>query len=192
MKIFNFPSISLKSLSPQLKVNLQQREKLAITIAGVALLVFLVLQLLIFPLIGRRDRLRKEIVAKTESLQTIQTLKAEYLSLSRSSVGMENRLKKRPQTFTLFSFIERLAGKSNIKNNIIYMKPSTANIKNSSYKLSTVEMKLNALTMEQLTTFLHGAEDIVNAVWIKRISITRDDKNEGLLNTILQVETFQR
>lgn len=192
MKIFNFPSISLKSLSPHLNVNLQQREKLAITIAGAALLIFLVLQLLIFPLIGRRDRLRKEIVAKTESLQTIQNLKAEYLSLSRSSVGMENRLKKRPQTFTLFSFIERMAGKSNIKNNIIYMKPSTANIKNSSYKLSTVEMKLNALTMEQLTTFLHGAEDIVNAVWIKRISITRDDKNDGLLNTILQVETFQR
>lgn len=192
MKIFNFPSISLKSLSPQLNVNLQQREKLAIAIAGVALLFFLVLQLLIFPLIDRRDHLRKEIITKTEDVQTIQNLKAEYLSLSRSSVGMENRIKKRPQTFTLFSFIDRLAGKSNIKNNIIYMKPSTANIKNSSYKLSTVEMKLNALTMDQLTTFLHGVEDIVNVVWLKRISITRDDKNEGLLNTVLQVETFQR
>lgn len=192
MKIFNFPSISLKSLSPQLNVNLQQREKLAITIAGVALLLFLVLQLLIFPLIDRRDHLRKEIITKTEDVQTIQNLKAEYLLLSRSSVGMENRIKKRPKTFSLFSFIDRLAGKSNIKNNIIYMKPSTANIKNSSYKLSTVEMKLNALTMDQLTTFLHGVEDIANVVWIKRISITRDDKNEGLLNTVLQVETFQR
>lgn len=192
MKIFNFPSISLKSLSPQLNVNLQQREKLAIAIAGAALLLFLVLQLLIFPLIDRRDRLRKEIITKTEDVQKIQNLQAEYLLLSRSSVGMENRIKKRPKTFTLFSFIDRLAGKSNIKNNIIYMKPSTANIKNSSYKLSTVEMKLNALTMDQLTTFLHGVEDLLNVVWIKRISITRDDKNEGLLNTVLQVETFQR
>jgi general secretion pathway protein M len=192
MKIFNFPSISLKSLSPQLNVNLQQREKLAIAIAGAALLLFLVFQLLIFPLIDRRDRLRKEIITKTEDVQTIQNHKTEYLSLSRSSVGMENRIKKRPKTFTLFSFIDRLAGKSNIKKNIIYMKPSTANIKNSSYKLSTVEMKLNALTMDQLTTFLHGVEDITNVVWIKRISITRDDKNEGLLNTVLQVETFQR
>lgn len=192
MKIFNLPSISLKSLSPLLNVNLQQRDKLAIAIAGGALLIFLVLQLLIFPIVDRRDRLHKEIIAKTDDVQTIQNLKTEYLSLSRSSVGMENRLKKRSKTFTLFSFIDRLAGKSNIKNNIIYMKPSTANIKNSSYKLSTVEMKLNALTMDQLTTFLHGVEDIVNAVWIKRISITRDDKNEGLLNTVLQVETFQR
>jgi general secretion pathway protein M len=147
---------------------------------------------LIFPLIDRRDHLRKEIIVKTEDVQKIQDLKAEYLLLSRSSAGMENRIKKRPKTFSLFSFIDRLAGKSNIKNNIIYMKPSTANIKNSSYKLSTVEMKLNALTMDQLTTFLHGVEDIVNVVWVKRISITRDDKNEGLLNTVLQVETFQR
>jgi hypothetical protein len=46
--------------------------------------------------------------------------------------------------------------------------------------------------MEQLTTFLHGLEDTKNVVWIKRISISKAGKNEGLLNTVLQTETYQR
>jgi len=57
--------------------------------------------------------------------------------------------------------------------------------------LSTVEMKMNALTMEQLAAFLYGVEDYNNAVWIKRISISKGEKNQDLLNSILQVETFQ-
>ena len=71
------------------------------------------------------------------------------------------------------------------------MKPSTSNLKNSSYTLSTVEIKLTSLTMEQLTVFLYGIEDPPNMVWIKRISISKGDKNESLLNSVLQVETFQ-
>lgn len=202
MKKFKLPDIplnqlkallnQLKALQLPLNINLQRREKLAVAIAGAALIIFLVLQLFIFPTIGRRDRLHQEIISKTEALQDIRASKTEYQSLSRNSKDIDARIKKRAKTFTLFSFIDQLAGKSGIKGNIASMKPSTANIKNSSFKLSSVEMKLNSLTMEQLTTFLHGLEDPKNVVWIKRISISKADKNEGLLNTVLQTETYQR
>lgn len=195
MKNIKLPDISLKSLKSlplPLNINLQRRDKLAIAIAGIVLFIFLFLQVFIFPTLGRRERLRKQIIAKQETLQEIQVQKAEYLALSHNTLNMESRLRRRPANFTLFSFIDQLAGKSGIKGNIVSMKPSTSNIKNSSYKLSSVDMKLNALTMEQLTTFLHGLEDAKNAVWIKRISISKADKSEGLLNTVLQTETFQK
>lgn len=200
MKKLTLPNISLKSLSLDsvkslslpTNFNLQRRDKLAIAVAGVALFIFLVLQLIIFPIVGGRDKIRKRIISKTEALQEIQASRAQYLGLSQNSSSMDARLNKRPKTFALFSFIDQLAGKSGIKGNISSMKPSTSNVKNSSYKLSSVEMKLNALTMEQLTTFLHGLEDPKNVVWIKRISISKADKNEGLLNTILKAETFQQ
>lgn len=190
LKSFSFDS--LKSLSPPTNINLQRRDKLAIAVAGVALLIFLVLQLIIFPIVGGRDKIRNRIISKTEALQEIQASRAQYLALSQNSSNMDARLAKRPKTFALFSYIDQLAGKSGIKGNISSMKPSSSNVKNSSYKLSSVEMKLNALTMEQLTTFLHGLEDPKNVVWIKRISISKADKNEGLLNTILKAETFQQ
>jgi general secretion pathway protein M len=186
------PFDRLKSLQLPFNINLQRRDKIAAAIAGGALIIFLVLQVIIFPTVGRRDRLHKEIISKTEALQEMHALKTEFQSLSRNSKDVDARIKKRAKTFTLFSFIDQLAGKSGIKGNITSMKPSTTNIKKSSYKLSSVEMKLNSLTMEQLTTFLHGLEDTKNVVWIKRISISKAGKNEGLLNTVLQTETYQR
>jgi len=183
---------SIKSLVLPYFTNLQRREKLAITIAGGVIVVLLFLRLAIFPTLDGRTRLRKAIIQKKSDVQEVLELKAEYQSLSRSNSTMEARLKRRPKTFTLFSFIDRLAGKSQLKGNIAYMKPSTTNIKNSPLRLSTVEMKLNGLTMEQLTAFLHGVEDQGNAVWLRRITISKGDKVDDLLNAVLQVETFQR
>jgi len=191
MKIFNIPYFSLKSISLPFKINLQRREKTAVTVAAVAVAILLVLQVIVFPIIDRGDKLRDQIKSKTKDLQEMEDLKAEYKSFSHYSRDMEIGIKKRPRSFTLFSFIDKLAGTSGIKSNIVYMKPSTSNLKNSSYTLSMVEIKLTSLTMEQLTAFLYGIEDPVNMVWVKRIAISKGDKNEGLLNSVLQVETFQ-
>jgi general secretion pathway protein M len=191
MKIFNLPTFSLKAISLPFNINLQRREKMAVTAAAIALAVFLVLQVIVFPIIDRGDILRNQIKSKTQALEEMQALMSEYESVSRYSNDMESAIKKRPKSFTLFSFIDKLAGSSGIKSNIVYMKPSTSNLKNSSYTLSMVEIKLTSCTMEQLSTFLYGIEDPSNTVWIKRISISRGEKNESLLNSVLQVETFQ-
>jgi general secretion pathway protein M len=190
LKIFNLPSFSFKSISLPFNINLQRREKMAVMAAAVALVVFLLLEILVFPVIDRGDKLRRQIKSKSQALQEMQSLKNEYVSLSRYSIDMESGIKKRPSTFTLFSFIDKLAGTSGIKSNIVYMKPSSSNLKNSSYTLSTVEIKLNALTMEQLTTFLYGIENSANMVWIRRLSVSKGDNNQSLLNSVLQVETF--
>jgi general secretion pathway protein M len=191
MKIFNLPSFSLKSISLPFNLNLQRRERMAVMAAGIALAVFLVLEVIVFPVVDRGDDLRQQIKSKTQSLQEMDSLKAEFTSISRYSKDVENGIKKRPRTFTLFSFIDKLAGTSGIKSNIAYMKPSSSNLKNSAYTLSTVEIKLNALTLEQLTAFLYGIENSTNMVWIKRLSVSRGDGNQSLLNSVLQVETFE-
>ena len=183
---------SIKSLVMPYFMNLQRREKLAIAIAGGAIVVLLFLQLAIFPVLDGRTRLRKAIIQNQSRLQEVQEKRAEYQSLSRTTSTIEARLNRRPKTFTLFSFIDRLAGRNQLKGNIAYMKPSTTNIKNSPMRLSTVEMKLNGLTMEQLTAFLNGVEDQNNAVWLRRMTISKGDKVDDLLNIVLQVETFQK
>jgi general secretion pathway protein M len=191
MKIFNLPSFSIKPISLPFNLNLQRREKLAVMAAGIILVVLLFLEVIVFPIVDRGDELRQQIEFKIKALQEMQTLKAEFAALSRFSKDMENGIKKRPRTFTLFSFMDKLAGSSGIKSNIAYMKPSSANLKNSAYTLSSVEIKLNSLTMAQLTTFLYGIENSANMVWIKRLSISRGDGNQSLLNSVLQVETFE-
>ncbi len=175
-----------------LPINLQHREKVIVTAAGIVAGVLIMLQLGIFPIIDRRDRLHQQIRQQTAALAEMHDLKREYDTLTRFTRDMERQLKQRPRNFTLFSFTDSLAGRSGIKQNIVYMKPSTSNLKNSPYALSMVEIKLNALTMLQLTTFLHGIEDPSKIVWVKRLSITKDDKKEGLINSVIQVETLQQ
>lgn len=191
MKKLNLKSLSLKSIALPANLNLKPRERLAVTLAGIALLLFLVFQLLVFPVIDRRSSLANKIETKKQDLEKMQTHMAEYEALTQYNRGMDAKIKNRSRDFTLFSFIDKLAGQSGIKNNIDYMKPSTSNLKNSPYSLSMVEMKIKSLTMEQLTTFLHGVEGGSRMVWIKRMTISKGDKNESLVNAILQVETFQ-
>jgi general secretion pathway protein M len=201
MKTFNWPALSfrsiksvksIKSLALSYYMKLQQRERMAITIAGGVIVVLLIFQVLLFPLLDRRTRLRKAIVDETAALQKVYDKRAEYQSLSHNTSTLEERLKKRPNTFSLFAYIDRLAGKSQLKGNIAYMKPSTTNIKNSPLRLSTVEMKLNGLTMEQLTAFLQGIENETNAMWLRRITLSKGDQAQDLLDVVLQVETFQK
>ena len=195
MTSFSFKSI--KSLKPislnaiSLPFKLQRRERMAVTAAAAALALFLVLQFIVFPIVGKRDRLKAEIKNKTVALSEIRKLKAEYEALTQSARGTENQLKQRNRGFTLFSFLDTLAGKSGIKQNIEYMKPSTANLKNSAYALSIVELKMQALSMEQLVNYLHGVENSDQQVWISRMSISKDEKNPGLIGAVMQVETYQ-
>jgi general secretion pathway protein M len=183
-------SFSLKSI--QLPINLQRRERIIVTVAGVVVLVLIVLRLTLFPVIDRRDRLHNQIRTQQEALGQMHELKREHDALTRFTRNMERQLKQRPENFTLFSFTDRLASQSGLKQNIVYMKPSTSNLKNSPYALSMVELKLTSLTMLQLTTFLHGIEDPSKIVWVKRLSVTKEDKNEGLINAVVQVETMQQ
>ena len=192
MKRLNLSSLLPGPFALPFKFNLKPRERFAVTIAAMVLLVLLVLQLIVFPTLDRRKRLKRTIESNTAALQEIQQLKTEYESMTRQTRNTENLLKRRSRSFTLFSFIDQLAGKVGIKNNIEYMKPSTANLKNSPLSLSMVEMKISALTIEQLTNFLYGVEDDAMMVWIKRISIQKGEKNVGLINTTLQVETIQQ
>jgi general secretion pathway protein M len=71
------------------------------------------------------------------------------------------------------------------------MKPTNTVQKNSNYKLSRVEMKLDGVTLEQLTGYLYGIETSKNLVIVKKLSISKKEKNDSLVNVILQVETVE-
>jgi general secretion pathway protein M len=52
-------------------------------------------------------------------------------------------------------------------------------------------MKLDAITLEQLTNYLYKIETSKNMVEVKKISISKKDKKQRLINAVLQVETYE-
>jgi general secretion pathway protein M len=150
-----------------------------------------VIQLLILPVFEHRAQLRRSVHAKTAMLAKMHQLQAEAEELKSRSQESEARFRKRDKSFTLFSFLDQLAGQARVKERVSYMRPTKTDLKNSPLKLSRVEMKLEGVTLEQLTTYIYGVESSPNMVSVSKLSITRRDQKEGLLDAILQVDTLE-
>jgi len=171
---------------------LTKRERVAIYGLSGVVCLFIIIRFVVFPSIDKRDRLKRVLQVKAESLEEMIALKAEYNTLNQRANLSRMRLESRKKDFTLFSFLDRLTGVAGIKERVTYMKPSTSVQKDSPYKISQVEMKLQSLTLEQLTTYLHMIETSTNMVYVKRLSILKTGNQEGFIDAVIQVEAVEK
>jgi general secretion pathway protein M len=172
-------------------IKLNKREKIGVAAAAAAIVIFLVFQVLVFPLFEKNAQLSRTLATRQQEREQIQLLQAEYLKTAEKAQQAQRHLKKRKQGFTLFSFLETLAGQTGVKSHIAYMRPTTTSQKESPYRLSKVEMKLQDITMSQLIAYLHGIETSMDMISIKRLSISKGELKADLINTVFQVETVE-
>ncbi|MBW2439101.1 MAG: type II secretion system protein M [Deltaproteobacteria bacterium] len=176
---------------PAILKNLNRRERYGVMLAAGVIVIFLIAVFIIEPFLSRSANMKNSLQAKADILVEMQRMQSEYNSLTQQATMSISRFQRRPKGFTLYSFMDRLAGESGIKDRISYMKPSKTAQKNSPYKISSVEMKLDEITLEQLANYLYGVETSQNMVQIKKISISKKDGEQGLLTAVLQVETLE-
>ena len=93
-------------------------------------------------------------------------------------------LEQREQGFSLFAFLEQNADESEVKEHIAYMKPSETQ-GGELVTQSRVEMKLQAVSLEQLLNFLDKSEAPNNLVGIAKCTIQENTKEEGSLDATL-------
>jgi len=170
-------------------MRLAQREKYLVIGATCLVVSALLFQFLISPLLDARQRMQRGIAAKTEALRTISALSGEYKTFQQDALGTKERLARREKTFTLFSYLEKAAGESAVKKHIKYMKPSASTVQGP-FKESLVEMKLEMVTLQQLTSYLQKIESPTEIVRIRRISIQANKEEAVYLDAILQVSTL--
>ena len=179
----------MKILSRLKKLN--KREKYIIYGAFSVVGLLIIVEFIVTPFFDRKDRMQATLHDKIANLEEMQRWRSEYEALTKNTQVSESRFASRQKGFRLFSFLDQLAGQAGIKDQISYMKPSKITQKNSAYRISRVEMKLNSITLEQLITYLHGVETSENMVDIKKLSITKKDEKQGLISVIMQVETVE-
>ena len=113
-------------------------------------------------------------------------LKADYEGTKKIADSERGRM----AGFTLFSFLDTLAGQVGLKDRIAYMKPSKTTLENTPYALSVVETKLQNITMKQLTSYLYRIETSDNLVRVKGLSISKTGRQAGTIDAVLMAETF--
>ncbi|MDD3993519.1 MAG: type II secretion system protein GspM [Desulfobacteraceae bacterium] len=172
-------------------LQLNRRERIGLAAAVLILLTVGMIELVISPLADRIRRLDRTLAAETDALAEMQRLKARYDRLRSEAASQKERMGRRQAGFTLFSFLDSAAGEAQLKDRIAYMKPSTDPVKDTPYRLSRVEMKIQDVSLPELVAFLHRVETAPEAMTVKRLSITQTGKEEKWIEAVLQVETFE-
>ena len=169
---------------------LQKREKNVLLCGLIFVTGFLVFQLIIMPYVQQRSKLADSLRQKESALVDIQLLRQDYLEAKSRQGDIEQRLASRAGGFSLFSFLEEQAANAQVKERVTYMKPSSNEIEDG-FAESIVEMKMEKVSLEQLVDFLIKIESDENVVLVQRISIQESSREEGLLDTVVRIKTYQ-
>ena len=121
----------------------------------------------------------------------MRQLQREYQDLQNDISASMSKFKQRPKNFTLFSFLDWLAGETGIKKHVSYMKPSTTINEKTGVSLSRVEMELRGISLKDLTRYLYEVETSENMVVVKRLSISRKGREKAMIDAVMQVETVE-
>lgn len=142
---------------------------MAIFAGAVAILVFLFFQFGYFPMSERIDRLQLDTTTREEDLSELKRIVAQY---ERSSAA-HNTFGNRKRDFNLFSELERIARKSGVMDNLDYMKPGGQKL-DGLREENWVEVKLEKLTLKELTGYLYNLITFGEGIYVKRLSAKKD------------------
>ncbi len=173
-------------------MKITRREEYVLYAGSVFTVILLVVWLVALPILNKRDSLKRTLKLRAETITEMLIVKSELDKLRTEAESSQAGLEGRSKGFKLSPHLTALSEKANIKENIKSMKPSpSSGRENSPYKTMSVQMNIKAVTMKQLTPFLHKVETSRNMLFVKRISIKKKTKNEGVVDALLQVATFE-
>ncbi len=166
--------------------SLRQSDQKTLIILIVTLVLFGLMQFVLFPLLADRKQLERKIQSKKDGLVQMQTMQKQISRLSHTNNNLEQLVAARPADFSLFAFLEEKCAEVQVKDNISYMKPSDPTGEGAVQQIM-VEMKLKAIRLNLLVAFLERVESAEHIVALKRISIQVNKKDIGTLDVIMQV-----
>lgn len=169
-------------------MKLAKREKLFIGAAGCVIGLFLILELIITPYFDQKNHLRKDTAALENLIQDLGKI-SEVQNADRLAGGLESVLTGRRES--LLSYINKEAEAINIKKNIPRMNPSQGK-EQGDYVEDILQIEVNAVTLPQLTEFLYRIEKPERYIFISRISITDNKREEGYLDASIRVMTYKK
>lgn len=169
--------------------SLGQKDQRALMILVISLVLFALIQFVLFPLLAERKQLERRIQSKKNGVVEMRVMQEQLSRLNNKSSTIEQRVAARSPDFSLFAFLEEKCTEVHIKDNISSMKPSDPS-GDGAVQQVVVKMKLKAIKLSQLVAFLERIESTQDVVALQRISIQLNKKERGTLDVMMQVITL--
>ena len=157
-------------------------------IAASILLLLAVSQWIVRPIFRQKKKLALNIEQSEKRLAELVRLERLYDKMKAESARVENNLRQRQRDFTLFAFLEGLAGRDGIKGQIEFMRPSVKEL-GDKHQEEQVEMRFKGVSLERLIPYLYHIETAPEQVLIRRLTIRPQQRNRSQLEVTLVVVT---
>jgi general secretion pathway protein M len=169
---------------------LDQKQRILVAAAGSLILLVLILQLAVVPFWKAKTKLTKSLKINQKKLEEINLLDAEFAAQEGTMAKIRNAMSARGADFTLFAYLERKAAQASVRGRIKQMN-SSKGVKSISMEESVIDMKLEKITIKQLTDFLYYVESPADLVRIKKITVSKMKESPEYLTAQLQISSFQ-
>jgi type II secretory pathway component PulM len=170
---------------------LTRRQKTTVAAGFAVTVAVLFAQFAVLPYLEARQQVRSAIAANQKALREMTLLAAEYDILRKRSEMIRRAIERRPAGFALLSYLDRRAGDAAVKGNVRSMT-ALKSVPAGDYEEAAVEMKLDKLTIKQLTDFFYLVESPGEMIRIRRISLSKMKESPEYLAALIQVSTYQR
>jgi len=169
---------------------LDKKQRYIVAGAAAFVLVALILELVIFPLWDANAKIRQTLQINQKKLDEVIKLDAEFSGQEAKIARVKKVMSTRPADFSLFSYLEKKAIQAGVRGNIKYMN-SSKGTQSAAFEESLIDMKLDKITIKQLSDFLYYAESSADLVRIKRITVIKMKESPEYLSAQLQVASVQ-
>jgi len=170
---------------------LGKRERVVLAAGATLALIIIIVQFVLLPYADARSKLSQALRANEKILKEMVALGAEYQGLQKGMETIRKGVALRAPAFTLFSHLEKKAAQAGIRSNIKHMQPARAQV-SGPYEESSVEIKLEKITLKQLVNFLYSVESPEDLVSVKRLSVKKSPENPQYLSAVVQVVTYEK
>ena len=169
---------------------LDEKQRYLVAGAAIFVLIVLILEIAVFPFREAKEKLTKAVQINQKKLNEISRLDAEFTLQEAAIARIKRAMSARSADFTLFAYLEKKATQANVRGRIKYMNSSHGR-QSASFEESLIDMKLDKITIKQLTDFLSFAESPADLVKIKKITIDKMKESPEYLSAQLQISSFQ-
>lgn len=170
---------------------LSARERLLVGLAGGAVLVVLLYTLIWEPLEEGRLTLARRINVKNDELAQMLHMRETYLDLLNQFELRQKIIEKADPKFSLFPHIEATVGQVVGREKITSMNPQNKDLAGGAYREESVELKLTAVTLEQLSDLMYKIEKSPQPLRVTRLQIKKRPREPQTFDIVATVSMLR-
>jgi type II secretory pathway component PulM len=170
-------------------MKIEKKEKRILIIGGIIAAMLLSYEFIISPILERVNKHEAMIGKKEKELSEIKGLKEEYFSLRQKLKEID--AKARSKSGSALTELENIALRANIRKSISSMKPQISPSSSEGYKETTIEIKIENVTLYELVSYLNIVENSSLPMRIKKLNIKIRYENPKRLDSTVVISSLE-